>query len=173
MHTSEYAFETSPVSDGAVMKITALEEYGLRCLLRVAERGPDDPISAREIADQEGLSLPYAQKIMRTLSDGGMVGAQRGAHGGYYLEASSDEISLGDVFRHLGGVLQLEDFCDNHTGQRETCAHADCCTIRPVWSHISKFLVRTLDSVPLSVLTDDEEQSVEEYLDELNQPRAG
>jgi DNA-binding IscR family transcriptional regulator len=66
----------------------------------------------------------------------------------------------------------MEEFCETHTGQRDTCAHADCCTIRPVWSHISDFMVRTLDNVPLSVLTD-EEQSVEAYLESLNQQRAG
>jgi Rrf2 family protein len=151
------------------MKITALEEYGLRCLVRIAEHDGDEPISAREIAESEGLSLPYTQKILRELSEGGIVAAQRGAHGGYYLEHSVDEISLGDVMRQLGGMVELDEFCDEHTGQRDSCVHVCDCSIRPVWARISAFVAKTMDNVPLSILTEDEEE-VEHYLDELSSP---
>ena len=150
------------------MKITALEEYGLRCLLRVAEHNEDEPVSAREIADREGLSLPYTQKLMRTLSEGGMVEARRGPHGGYFLAESADEITLGDVMRQLGGMLEMEDFCQSHTGQQEVCARACSCNIKPVWTHISKFLVQTMDNIPLRVLIEGDE-AVRQCLPELAQ----
>ena len=150
------------------MKITALEEYGLRCLLRVAEYGPEEPLSAREIADQEGLSVPYAQKLMRTLSEGGMVEAQRGPHGGYFLAASPEEITLGDVMRELGGMLEMEEFCQSHTGQRDVCARASCCRIRPVWSHISDFVIRTMDNISLEVIIEGEE-AVEQVLPDFTE----
>ncbi len=151
------------------MKITALEEYGLRCLVCIAKREEDEPISARKIAEAEGLSLPYTQKLLRELSEGGIVEAQRGAHGGYYLARPVDEISLGDVMRQLDGMVELDEFCDEHTGQRESCVHVCNCSIRPVWARISKFLARTLDNIPISVLTEGEEE-VEHYLGELSPP---
>lgn len=155
------------------MKITALEEYGLRCLLRVAERDPDDPISAREIAHKEGLSLPYTQKLMRELSEGGMVDAQRGAHGGYFLARPLESISLGDVINQLGGIFEPQNFCDSHTGNQDVCMHAGNCAIRPVWRHLAEFLVRTLDNIPLKALVEDD-VAVEEYLahltDQLSHP---
>jgi Rrf2 family protein len=150
------------------MKITALEEYGLRCLLRVAEHDEDEPVSAREIADREGLSLPYTQKLMRTLSEGGMVEARRGPHGGYFLSASADEITLGDVMRQLGGMLEMEEFCQSHTGKREVCARACSCNIKPVWRHISEFLVQTMDNISLRVLIEGDE-AVEQCLPELTE----
>jgi Rrf2 family protein len=138
------------------MKITAIEEYGLRCLLRVAPYSEDDPVPAQTIADMEGMSTPYTQKILRILSQAGLVDSKRGAHGGYYAVRPVDEISLGDVMRALGGFIEVDDLCERHTGEREVCCNALNCTIRPVWSHISDFLMQTMDQIPLSVLTEDE-----------------
>lgn len=137
------------------MKITAIEEYGLRCLLRVAQCSEDDPVPAQTVADLEGMSLPHTQKILRILSQCGLVESKRGAHGGYYLEQSLDEISLGDAMRALGGFIEVEDLCERHTGELDVCNNACNCTIRPVWAHISAFVMETMDRIPLSVLTED------------------
>ncbi len=138
------------------MKISAVEEYGLRCLLRVAPYAEDDPVSAQTIAELEGMSIPYTQKILRVLTQGGLVDSKRGAHGGYFLVRPVDDISLGDVMRALGGFIEVEDLCERHTGELEVCSNACNCTIRPVWTHISDFVMDTMDRIPLSVLTEDE-----------------
>ena len=138
------------------MRITAVEEYGLRCLLRVAPYSEEDPVPAQMIAELEGMSIPYTQKILRILSQGGLVDSKRGAHGGYYVTRSIEEISLGDVMRALGGFIEVDDLCERHTGEREVCCNASNCTIRPVWSHISEFVMSTMDQIPMSVLAEDE-----------------
>lgn len=139
------------------MKITAVEEYGLRCLLRVAPYSEEDPVSAQTIAEMEGMSLPYTQKILRILSQGGLVDSKRGAYGGYYATRPIEEISLGDVMRALGGFIEVDDLCERHTGERDVCCNASNCTIRPVWSHISDFVMTTMDQIPLSVLAEDQD----------------
>jgi len=149
------------------MKITATEEYGLRCLLRVATATEDAPISAQTIAELEGLSLPHTQKMLRILSQGGLVDSKRGAYGGYFAVRPAEEVSVGDVMRVLGGFLEVEELCGRHTGELEVCRHACDCTIRPVWSHISRFVMSTMDRLPLSLLTQDE-QAVREHLAGLN-----
>ncbi len=138
------------------MKITAVEEYGLRCLMRVAEEQEGEPVSAQAIAELEGLSVSYTQKLMRILSLADLVESRRGAHGGFVLARSSEEITLGDAIRALGGIFDVEEICDRHTGEMETCAHQCHCTIRPVWSYISRFVVETLDGITLSDLMHDE-----------------
>lgn len=137
------------------MRITAVEEYGLRCLLRVTPHSEEDPVSAQSIAELEGMSIPYTQKILRILSQGGLVDSKRGAYGGYYTTRSAQDISLGDVMRALGGFIEVDDLCERHTGEREVCCNASNCTIRPVWSHISEFVMSTMDQIPLSVLNED------------------
>ncbi len=138
------------------MKITALEEYGLRCLLQVARQPDGETISAQAIADREGLSLAYTQKILRILSTGGLIESRRGALGGFALARSIDELTLGDAMRVLGGVWITDEICDRHTGDLSVCCNSVNCSIRPVWQHISEFVVHTFDSIPLAILTQDE-----------------
>lgn len=148
------------------MKISALEEYGLRCLIHVARQESDAPISAQQIAEREGLSLPYAQKILRILAQGDLIEARRGVNGGYVLARQVERISVGDVFRVLGGMMEIGDICERYTGELQSCSHTSGCSIKPLWSHISDFVVRTLDNISIKVLLQDHE-SVAGYLEKL------
>jgi Rrf2 family iron-sulfur cluster assembly transcriptional regulator len=55
------------------MRISAVEEYGLRCLVALARKGPDSQLSISEIAELEGLSVPYASKLLAILRRAGLV----------------------------------------------------------------------------------------------------
>lgn len=67
------------------MRITAKEEYGLRCILQLASAPPREPLSAAEIARREGLSCPYVEKLLWTLKKAGFIKSHRGVKGGYVL----------------------------------------------------------------------------------------
>ncbi|MEN0065113.1 MAG: Rrf2 family transcriptional regulator, partial [Myxococcota bacterium] len=63
------------------MKLTAQEEYGLRCLMAVAARSPNPdgpPVSIRDVAEGEGLSMDYTGKLMRVLRQHGLISSARG-----------------------------------------------------------------------------------------------
>ena len=47
------------------MKLTAIEEYGLRCLLQMARHEDAGSLSVPEIAEKEGLSEAYVGKLMK------------------------------------------------------------------------------------------------------------
>jgi len=64
------------------MRITAVEEYGLRCLLNLAREGAKAQLSISEIAEMEGLSVPYTSKLLSILRKSGLVLAARGRGGG-------------------------------------------------------------------------------------------
>ena len=64
------------------MKLTANEEYGVRCLVRLGY-APGQGLTIPEISTAEGVSPAYAAKILRVLRKGGFVKAARGKEGGY------------------------------------------------------------------------------------------
>jgi Rrf2 family transcriptional regulator, iron-sulfur cluster assembly transcription factor len=49
------------------MKLSANEEYGLRCLLRLGYAGEGGSLTIPEISHAEGVSPAYAAKILRIL----------------------------------------------------------------------------------------------------------
>ncbi len=142
------------------MHILALEEYGLRCLLRVALRDAKGPVSTHEIAREEGIGPEYAARIMGTLRAGGLVESIRGAGGGYRLARPAGEISVWDAITVLGGELFPEGFCDCHPGRRPTCIHSTDCAIRALWRKTQGVLQETLAGISLEDLRRDERSMV-------------
>lgn len=142
------------------MKITSQEEYGLRCILQLArEQGANSDghlepgaMFVRDIAEREGLSVAYVEKILWTLSRSRIVESVRGPKGGYRLTRPSSEISLGEILRVLGGVPSEEEICAQFTGNQDTCVHHDDCGLRPVWASITDFIHSVFDKVPISAL---------------------
>lgn len=137
------------------MKLTAQEEYGLRCLLQVARQAPDPratPVSIRAVAEAEGLSVEYAAKLLRVLRQAGFVESVRGAAGGYTLACPPGETSAFSVLEALDGPLYTESFCTGHSGQLESCVHSTGCSIRVLWKWVDVALRSVLQRVTLADL---------------------
>ncbi|MBI5506667.1 MAG: Rrf2 family transcriptional regulator [Deltaproteobacteria bacterium] len=139
------------------MHITAQEEYGLRCLLRVAGHASEEPMRTQEVAEAEGISLEYAAKLMRILKQGGLVISTRGAAGGYLLARPAGEITVWDALEVLGGPLYSEGFCDQHSGSQHDCTnHNAGCSLKTLWNSINAILRAALSAIPLVELSGDE-----------------
>jgi Rrf2 family protein len=144
------------------MKITAQEEYGLRCLLRLAQ-AETGSVTLPEVASAEGLSIPYVAKIMAVLRDAGIVDSVRGRAGGYSLARPAEDIGLGSLLLVLGEPLfDEQSYCDKHAGiSEEGCVHRSACSLKGLWQTLEKWMRRTLDQVTLADLIQNEGQLVE------------
>ncbi len=134
------------------MKITAQEEYGLRCILQLARQEEGTPLMVRDIAEREGLSVAYVEKLLWIISRGGITESVRGPKGGYRLTRPPTEISIGQVMRILGGVPSKDEICSQFTGNHDTCVHHVDCGLRPIWASIADFVHSVFDRIPISVL---------------------
>ncbi len=146
------------------MKITAQEEYGLRCLLRLARTR--DPLgqNIREVAEAENLSVPYVAKLLSVLRRAGLITSVRGRKGGYLLSRPADEVRLGEVMRALGEPLFEEQaYCERHASPEAggVCVHQDGCSLRALWQTLEGWVRRVLDHVTLADLLQSEGQAVE------------
>ena len=81
------------------MKISSKTHYGVQILSFLAVKA--QPISARELEKCTGVSSKYLEKVLKILSDTGVVNATRGANGGYTLSRPAEEIKMGEVVRAL------------------------------------------------------------------------
>jgi Rrf2 family protein len=135
------------------MRISALEEYGLRCLVQLAREGAvpggTASLSTRQIAEREGLTLEYTAQILAALRRGGLVTSLRGVRGGFRLSRHPHEITVGELFREFEGPL-AGGVCEQYTGTRDVCAHATACSVAPVWAELTQRIYGFLDSVSLA-----------------------
>jgi Rrf2 family iron-sulfur cluster assembly transcriptional regulator len=141
------------------MKLSANEEYGIRCLVRLAYSGFEGQgLTIPEISQAEGVSPAYAAKILRELRKGGFVKAARGNQGGYTLSRPPESIVIGDVMDLLGGRLFESDFCDSHAGQAPICTRSVDCSVRSLWRAVQVAVDQVLSKATLRDLLQNEEE---------------
>ena len=146
------------------MKISAQEEYGLRCLLRLAQAEEHQSLTIPEIAAAEGLSGPYVAKLLSVLRQAGLIESVRGRAGGYRLAKPPSEVGLGAVLLVLDKPLFDEpSYCQRHAGSETdgNCVHHSGCTLRALWQTLEMWMRRTLDQITLADLIQSEGQVTE------------
>ena len=132
------------------MKITALEEYGFRCMLLLARRGYEVSLTLPDFAEGEGLSVPYAGKLLMILKKASLVMAARGRNGGYVLTKEPEDIRLKEIFDALGDPVYSPAHCDRFTRENKACIHNDDCTVRHIWKSFEGFIGDMLSRVSLA-----------------------
>lgn len=140
------------------MKLTSQEEYGLRCLLRIARQGEGGALTIPEISEAEGISSYYVAKLMRILRRGGFVTSARGQAGGYTLSRQADRIIVGEALAVLGGRFFEADFCTEHTGVERMCTNTVDCSIRSLWRTVQLAVDQVLAKTTLKDLVSNEEE---------------
>ena len=134
------------------MKLSAQEEYGMRCLLRLGSREArtGSGMTIPEISKSEGLSVSHVAKLMRILRIGGLVESVRGHTGGYRLSRPVSDITMDEAITALGGKLYDSSFCEEHARRGEMCTHYIGCSIRPLWHRVQSVIDRELSRITLA-----------------------
>ena len=111
------------------MKVSAQEEYGLRCLMQLAPLGAGEFLTLGQIAEREGLSQANAGKVLWLLNKAGLVTSIRGTKGGYMLARPAAEIRLSEIIKVLDEG-EVDGHCKTYPGVLDSCLHTGDCGIR-------------------------------------------
>ncbi|MEV1287576.1 Rrf2 family transcriptional regulator [Micromonospora sp. NPDC049679] len=93
------------------MRLSARVDYALRAVAELAAAAdasadrPRTPVTAEQIARAQEIPPKFLESILLQLRRGGIVHAQRGPEGGYWLARPAAEISLAQVIRIIDGPL--------------------------------------------------------------------
>lgn len=136
------------------MKVSPIEEYGLRCLIQLAQHQAEAllPTTIRQISEAEGLSTAYVGKLMFLLQRARLVQATRGVQGGYKLVKKPDELTLEEIFTALDPHT-LSDVCEKFTGQEDLCVHVSACMLKTVLGGLNQHVNLYLRRITLQSLT--------------------
>jgi Rrf2 family protein len=137
------------------MKISAQEEYGLRCLVQLATLRDGESLTLPQIAEREGISTANAGKLMWLLNKAGFVQSTRGTKGGYVLARPAKDIRLSEIIRVLDEDV-LTQHCGSYTGVLDKCVHTGDCGIRPVIVGLHEIVENALSQITLAQLVGNE-----------------
>ena len=131
------------------MKLTTRSRYGTRMILDMALHGQDGPVRIKDIAERQGVSVKYLEKLVRELKQAGFVRSRRGPRGGHELAMPLEAVTVGDIVRTLEGELSLVE-CDADPGR--TCPRLADCLTREVWAEAARAMHKALDGITLADL---------------------
>lgn len=131
------------------MRLSSLTDYAVVMLTAAARRGQSVRLSANLLADETGVPLPTAQKLMGRLAGAGLLTSARGTGGGFLLAREADMISLADIIEAVEGPIGLTTCLDD---SRHDCALEGSCRVRPHWPAVNVAVRGALDGVSLSTL---------------------
>jgi Rrf2 family protein len=133
------------------MKISAQEEYGLRCLVQLAHLSEGEYLTLTQLAKREGISVANAGKLLWILNKAGLVQSLRGTKGGYQLARPAAKIRLSEVIKVLDAD-EVTEHCKSYTGVLDVCVHTSDCGIRPVILGLHEIVHNALSEVTLAQL---------------------
>lgn len=131
-----------------MLRISKLTDYATVIMSYLA-LDPNNVLSASRIARAIHLSAPTVSKILKILSEAGLVISFRGTGGGYRLARSSKEITLADVVSAIEGDLAITECCASNS----TCALDSLCGIKDNWQIINKIILTTLAGLTVHDMT--------------------
>lgn len=90
------------------MRVSSRVDYAVRACVLLALKSPNRAAgltTSLELSDGQEIPAKYLESILGTLKRGGLIGSQRGAEGGYWLERPPAEISIADIIRVVEGPM--------------------------------------------------------------------
>lgn len=131
------------------MMISTRGRYALRVMIDLAENGGDEYIPMKTIADRQGLSLKYLERILPVLTQNHIVEGIQGKKGGYRLTRSPETYRIGEILRLTEGDLAPVSCM---ACGAEPCEKRCECKTYPLWAGLQERIDTYLDGITLAAL---------------------
>jgi FeS assembly SUF system regulator len=131
------------------MRLSHLADYAVVLMTAAARRPAGARLSATELAQDTGVPLPTAQKLMGQLAACGLLSSARGASGGFALARPAKEISLADIVEAVEGPIAMTVCSEG----RNDCALDAHCRVKPHMGLIGSAVRGALGAVSLQQLS--------------------
>jgi len=135
-----------------MLKLSTKGQYGVRAMFEVAKGYPDHPVSIKEIAQRQEVSVAYLEQILNTLRHAGLISSVRGPGGGYLLTHGPAHISIAAILRELEGPVSIASCLDPEEG----CHRVEGCVTHTLWRALGEKIEAFLSTITLDDLIKDE-----------------
>lgn len=135
-----------------MLRLSTKGQYGVRAMFEIARGYPDRTVSIKEISDRQEVSVAYLEQILNRLRHAGLIHSVRGPGGGYLLNQSPAQISIGAILKELEGPVAITSCLDPAEG----CSRVDGCVTHRLWRSLGEKIEAFLATISLDDLLRDE-----------------
>ena len=133
------------------MRLTSLADYAIVVMAAAARHPSGTSLSAGLLAEETGVPLPTAQKVMGRLAAAGLLQSARGAGGGFRLAKAASGISLADIIEAVEGPIAMTNCIE---GSVHDCALEGSCRVKPHLNAANDAVRFALQGVSLATLAE-------------------
>ena len=130
------------------MIISTRGRYALRVMVDLAEHASDSYIPMKDVAERQGISLKYLERIMPVLTKNKLIEGQHGKGGGYRLTRPPEAYKIDDILRLTEGSL-APVAC---LSCEEPCERADSCRTIGMWRKFKEITNEYFDGITIKDL---------------------
>lgn len=120
----------------------------MRMLYELARNYGNLPITLKEIAKTQEVSVKYLSKLVIPLKAAKLVRSTRGTQGGYTLARVPSSVTLREIVEILEGDIATVD-CVN---DGRLCERTSVCPSRDVWCRLDSVIADFLEGITLEEL---------------------
>jgi len=133
------------------MKLSSRADYAAKAMLELS-LNPDRPVTLAYLARLQDISISYLEQIFAQLRKHDLVKSVRGPGGGYVLNKTLSEISIGDIVNSI----------DTHANSSAEAGTMD--ETHQLWDQLSQSVYRHLSTVSLQDIHDAAHKSNDEQI---------
>jgi len=131
------------------MLVSTRGRYALRVMIDLAENQPEGYLPMKEVAQRQGISLKYLERILPVLAKNNFIEGVQGKGGGYRLTRQPEEYRVGDILRLTEGDLAPVSCLSCGA---EPCDREAVCRTHSLWTGFNRVINDYLDGVTLADL---------------------
>ncbi|MBR5337603.1 MAG: Rrf2 family transcriptional regulator [Lachnospiraceae bacterium] len=117
--------------------ISTRGRYAIRVMMDIAEHDTGKYIPLKDIAARQEISKKYLEIIVKDMVAGGLLTGASGKGGGYKLNRTPEEYSIGEILELMEGTLASIACLATETND---CPRKAACETLPMWEEYDKMV---------------------------------
>jgi len=137
-----------------MLRLSTKGQYGVRAMFELARNFDKGPLTIKEIAKRQDVSVAYLEQLLNKLRKAKLIKSQKGPGGGYIISKKPAEISVGMILNSLEGPVAITQCLD--PAANKGCKMIDGCVARLLWKSLGEKIESFLDTINLNDLLNEE-----------------
>lgn len=144
------------------MKISTRGRNALKLMLDLATYDNGEPVKLKDIAKRQNISEKYLEQIVSVLQKASLVKSFKGAKGGYTLQHTPKDYTIGYILKTVEGDITPVDCVGEN---RIVCENCATCASHRLWDMLYSAMNDVLEKVTLADMLEwQNELMVDQYV---------